>query len=195
MASLSYVASRPLVFVDTETGGLDPATDALLSLAAIRTDCMAGKVLGEMDVKVTPYPFLLIHARAAEVNGYTPEHWAGASSEAIELARFAELAAGAVWVGHSPAFDIGFLQAAFARHSLPWPKLGYRYPIDTAVLAWPLLRAGRVDDLKLQTIRAALAVYPAGEAHTAGADARTCLEIYKNLVGRYVSMVKPTSST
>lgn len=178
-----YVAGLPLVFVDTETGGLDPSKNALLSVAAIRCDAK-GKPVDRYEAKIKVAEPLTVEAQAAAVNGYTPEKWADGLEEVAVLARLRDLLRDAVWVGHSPRFDQEFIDAGFRRQFLKTAgyKLGYRYLIDTAILSWPILKAGKVEDLKLQTMARHFAIDP-GEAHTAMADAESCRLLYAALVG------------
>jgi DNA polymerase III alpha subunit (gram-positive type) len=183
----SYARSLPLAFVDVETGGIDPATCALLSVAVVKTDPFAEKVLASYSSKIIPYAGLEITREAAAVNGWTPESWADATAENAVLPNVAQIIQGCAWVGASPRFDIDFLTAAFKR----WGRqlsFGWRYPIDTTNLAWPMLKAGLISDCKLATVARAL-----GEEqkvpHTAADDVDLTVRVYRRLMAGYIASV------
>jgi DNA polymerase III epsilon subunit-like protein len=104
------------IALDTETGGLDSTECALLSIAAVPSwDAPSFQVLIMPEGRV--------EARAAEVNGYTPELWkkAGAVSlkvALLELRRWVfqySRASGYDLAAHNAGFDALFLLAAQAR--------------------------------------------------------------------------------
>lgn len=186
-----YARNMPLVFVDVETGGLDPERCALLSVAAVQTDPLAEKVLFTYAAKVIPYAGLEITREAAGVNGWTPESWTDALAENVVLPYVANIIQGCAWVGQNPRYDIDFLTAAFKR----WGRklsFGWRNPIDTSNLAWPMLKAGLIDDCKLATVARAL-----GEEqkvpHTAADDVDLTLRIYRRLMPGYMASVSAPS--
>jgi len=183
----NYARNMPLAFVDVETGGIDPERCALLSVAVVKTDSSAEKVLATYAAKVIPYQGLEISREAAAVNGWTPESWAGAIAENAVLPNVANIIQGCAWVGANPRFDIDFLTAAFKR----WGRqisFGWRYPIDTTNLAWPMLKAGLVTDCKLPTVARAL-----GEEqkvpHTAVDDVDLTVRVYRRLMAGYIASV------
>lgn len=62
------------VFLDTETGGLDPRIHALIQVSMIITDAD----LNELDIfahRIIPRPGYLVDAFAANVNGYEESEW------------------------------------------------------------------------------------------------------------------------
>lgn len=186
-----YVRKLPLAFIDCETGGLNPATDALLSVAGVITDGAGSTVLSSFNVKVLPALGTIVSPEAAAINGYTPEAWAaaGAVNELDALPKVFDAVRSTVWVGQNPRFDIDFLTAAFLRHGQKLP-LGWRYPIDTAVLAWPLLKAGLISDVKLATIAKALG-FEQKVPHDAFDDVMLTFQIYRRLISGYIVSVLP----
>jgi DNA polymerase III epsilon subunit-like protein len=184
-----YLRGLDLVFVDTETGGLEPDKNPLLSISVLRTDPLAVALKDELHVLVKPFIGSFIHPKAVEVNGFSSEKWREAISEPEACERFSSIVEGTVWWGHEPQFDVNFMDAACARSDKSY-RLGWRKRYDTAVLAWPLVKAGRIEDTKLQTVARALRINP-GDAHTSYADAYTCWRVYQALVGSYTDESGP----
>ena len=172
---------RPLVFLDLETTGLDPMADDIIEVAAMRVDPISLSVEGCFETKVAPSPGVLVDPRAAELNGFRAEDW----SEAPEcrnvlplLARFIE---GCLIVGHNPAFDWAFLSTAFRRLGVRRPSVGHHL-IDTASLAWPVLRYGFVTSLSLRDLCDHYGISNAG-AHHALEDVVRTYELFLRLLG------------
>ncbi|MDO8473000.1 MAG: 3'-5' exonuclease [Dehalococcoidia bacterium] len=120
-----------LLVLDTETGGLDPATDALLEIGALLVDRSLEKV-GEFDLLVRPWPGLRVLKESLDINGLNPAELESCGAREDEaLGRLKDflarpLAQGPVILaGWNISFDQMFLQAAFKRHRMDWP-LGHR---------------------------------------------------------------------
>ena len=64
-----------LFFFDAETGGLNPIEADMVEVACVLTDPTGETVLDEYCAKVLPKK--PVHPRAAAVNGYSAEKWAG----------------------------------------------------------------------------------------------------------------------
>lgn len=189
----NYARSLPLAFVDVETGGVDPARCALLSVAVVKTDPTAETVLASYSAKVVPAAGLEIAQEAAAVNGWSPAAWADAVAENAVLPNVAQIIAGCAWVGANPRFDIDFLSAAFGRYGRKL-SFGWRYPIDITNFAWPMLKGGLVADCKLSTIARAL-----GEEqkvpHTAADDVDLTVRVYRRLMAGYMaSFARPVAA-
>lgn len=114
--------------VDVETGGFNPETDALLEIAAciIEMDEEGWLHPGEVvNRHVEPFPGANLDPRALEFNGIQPDHplrpaveEAQALKDVFTPVRHAVKATGcqrAVLVGHNPAFDLSFINAAVMR--------------------------------------------------------------------------------
>ena len=103
---------------DTETGGLYPSVNALLSIGAC---CSWSEARFLAYITVESQPGKTIEAEAARVNGYTPERWKerGAVNLAAAFDGFSmwlearkKERPGAVIVCHHLAFDKSFLHEA-----------------------------------------------------------------------------------
>jgi len=116
------------VVVDIETAGFNAATDAILEIAAvtIRMD-ENGLIHPDQSVAchVEPFPGANLEPEALAFNGIDPHHpfrlakkEDDALREIFSVVRNAVKTSGckrAILVGHNPAFDISFLNAAVAR--------------------------------------------------------------------------------
>jgi len=172
-----------LFFFDCETGGLETHEADMVQVAVVLTDPTGEHVLEEYCAKV--FPKKPVHPKAAAVNGYTAEKWA---SEAVELdgpmIRMLGMARDSIFVAHNTPFDWAFFNAAMAQRQQRWP--GDYHKIDTVALATPLLKFGRVPNLKLATLVPYFG-YQQEEAHTALSDARDCRKVYLKLMERYAA--------
>lgn len=132
-----------LVIIDTETGGLDPSTHSLLSIALVSLD---GQRRLECFVKESE---VVTDPRAMEVNGIDLD-WLkihGLSpQEACEqvhafLQEEVERAGGrpVLFVGHNVAFDLAFFKRLYRLigHTTDHPFVSHR-SLDTHTLLWAL---------------------------------------------------------
>jgi DNA polymerase III subunit epsilon len=169
-----------LFFFDCETGGLNPSTCDMVEVACIVTDPSGHDVLHEYSAKVIPKK--PVDPGAARVNGYTREKWA---AEAVELdgpmVHMLGLGRDAVFVAHNTPFDWSFFEMAMSQRGQRWN--GDYHKIDTIALATPLLKAGRIPNLKLVTLTEHFGIEH--EAHRALGDAHACRAVYLKLMEMY----------
>jgi DNA polymerase-3 subunit epsilon len=178
------VNSRDLVFIDTETTGLDPLKHELLELAAIRTTPDGREVTATYHALIRPTRIETADTAALSVNGYTPEKWSGAVDCETALGELAKLVTDAVVVGHNVSFDLGFINEAARAYSttIPW----YKYKIDTASLAWPLAVKGLIKTQSLQNVEGFFGM-TRDERHRALGDADACRRVYLELCEFYLN--------
>ena len=175
------------VVVDVETGGFQPATDALLQIAAVLIDIDAQGRLhaGEThSFHVRPFENARLDPASLQVNRIDPWHPlrpAVAEDDALHrvfrAVRAAIRAYGcrrSVLVGHNAAFDLAFLNAAVARTGIKRNPFHPFSCFDTATLAGAALG---------QTVLAkALAVaglaWDKSQAHSASYDAQRTAELF-----------------
>lgn len=123
---------RQLV-LDTETTGLDPRQDhRIIELAAVE---IVDRRLTGRHLHVRIDPERDVDAGATEVHGMTREDLAGSPRFADVAAEFVAFARGAEWIIHNAPFDLGFLDAEFARAGLPACAGVYERVTDTLVMA------------------------------------------------------------
>jgi len=75
---LMMLMEKPIVVIDTETTGLDPAKHEVIEFAGIKIDPVTLEVIDTLTFKVKPLHIETAQSKALEVNGYTPEAWAEA---------------------------------------------------------------------------------------------------------------------
>lgn len=173
---------REIAFIDVETTGLDPTQHELLEVAAVRVDEQSLEVVAEAAVLVMPQHIETADPEALRVNGYA-EPWGGRPlAEALLMVR--PLLEGATLAGHCVAFDAAFLDAAWREAAVQPPKLADHHSIDTATLAWPLLRAGRIRSLSLRVVCEHLGISN-NRAHSALVDARRSLEVARRILNSH----------
>lgn len=163
-AVVAQPAPRPLAFLDIETTGLDPTRDEIIEVAAMRVDPISLSVEAWFHTKIAPSPDVLVDPRAAELNGFRAEDWPDAPKLENVLPLLARFLEGCLIVGHNPAFDWAFLSAAFRRLGMRRPNVGHHL-LDTASLAWPLLRLGFIRSLALRDVCDHYRISNEGEHH------------------------------
>ena len=170
----------PILFYDSETGGTDPTRHDIIEVGCILTDPSGERLQSEYATKILPER--PVEPDAARVNGYDMQRWkVEAVSLEIAINHILAMGRGAVFLAHNAAFDWSFLQTAI-------DKLGKRwicsYRLDTITLALPLLRAGKVSDLKLSTLVRYFGIEQKN-SHSAMSDVYACREVYLRLMKLY----------
>jgi DNA polymerase III epsilon subunit-like protein len=178
-----------LISIDTETGGLDPTTSALLSIGARDSESDEG-----FYVEILPHEDTTLVKAALEVNGFTVEdcYALGRHNEHEALYSFfqwLDKLRPMVIAGCNTAFDINFINAACKR-SLPTGRLHHRsidlYSValichDLGLIELPILKDG-TPDCSSTTIFNLFSVDQTGR-HTALVDATLTLGCIKILLG------------
>jgi len=182
------------VVVDVETGGFNPATDALLEISAVLLTMDDNGFLhrgATHTYHVQPFAGANIEPAALEVTGIDPHHPLRPALPERETLRrlFQEVraavrAAGctrAVLVGHNSFFDLQFLNAAVSRVDIKRNPFHPFTSFDTATLGGAALG---------QTVlaRACEAVglsWESGDAHSAWYDAEKTADLFCTIVNRF----------
>lgn len=182
------------VIVDLETGGFDAKTNALLEIAAVLLDMdETGRITPTDTVAchVIPFEGSKLDQAALEFNGIDPYHpfrLAVDEKEALKTvfeqvrnAVKSNQCTRAILVGHNPAFDIAFLNAAVDRTRTkrnPFHPFG---TFDTATLGG--LAYGQT--VLARAAKAAGLEWDAEQAHSAKYDARMTAELFCRIVNRW----------
>lgn len=186
------------IIIDIETAGFDPKKNALLEIAAVLVDMNdSGRLSIEDTVSshVIPFTGAKLDQAALDFNGIDPFHpfrFAVEEKEALKKL-FKRVRKGlkdtgctrAILVGHNPAFDIGFLNAAVARTEIKRNPFHPFSTFDTATLSGlvygqtVLARAAQVAGL----------VWDKNQAHSAIYDARMTAELFCRIVNRWGHLV------
>jgi DNA polymerase III subunit epsilon len=156
--------------VDTETTGLTPAVDRVVSIGAVRV--CGGRLYRGMSFDRLVRPGVPIPARSTAVHGITDAMVADAAAFPAVFADFAPLARDTVWIGHNVAFDVAMLRQECALAGLSWEEPA---ALDTLLLA-ASLKLG-LPGLSLENLAAHFSVDIRGR-HTALGDALVTAEVY-----------------
>jgi DNA polymerase-3 subunit epsilon len=180
---------QDLLFVDTETTGLDPTKHELLEVAAIRTSPDGQTIISTYEAKLKPLNLDKAEPKALEINKYSAAEWSDEKCVAPEIVadNLQKMAGNTVLVGQNVSFDEGFLSPLFTRLGMrpPW---GY-HKVDTVALAWPLFLHSPLEGLSLGKLCTFLGV-TAVPAHRAAADAEACRQVYLKLMARWAAASK-----
>ncbi|QFG34915.1 DNA polymerase-3 subunit epsilon [Paracoccus pantotrophus] len=173
-AASSRLADLTCVVFDTETTGLDPATDRIVQIAGLRI--ARGRLTGErFDTLVNPgRP---IPPASTAVHGITDAMVADAPDMVTALTAFRHFTEDAVLVAHNAPFDMGFLRRAA-------PETGAHFDnqaLDTILLSAMLWGQSAPHSLDALTERLGI-VIPPEERHTAMGDTRATAEAYLRLI-------------
>jgi DNA polymerase III epsilon subunit-like protein len=170
------------LWIDTETTGLNPVYHEIIEIAILVESVLpdgTGTIVSSWATKISPERIDRADAKALEVNGYTPEAWAGAPRFGEVAPQIAELlASGSLVCGHNVGFDVAFISASFAligsgsKVRIPYHKL------DTVTLAYAAWNgAGTGPGLSLDKLRKHLGI-PMEGAHSALKDALDARTVY-----------------
>lgn len=176
-----------LLFVDTETTGLDPETCSITEIAAIVLD-VSDPLFPKPTQRFHRYvwPDTDVSDEIKALNGYDGDKWAqnGAASPGDALAGMVPMMLGATWVGQNPHFDIGFVKAAWKKwcRGVEFPKMDYR-TIDVTAMAWPLYQVGLIDGLGQKSTSKLFGL--GSQKHTAIEDVEACVEIFLKMCKLY----------
>ncbi|MCZ4260692.1 3'-5' exonuclease [Limimaricola sp. G21655-S1] len=164
---------RELSFVvfDTETTGLDPASDAIVQIGAVRV--LGGRIVPGEVFETLVDPGRPIPAAAARVHRITTEAVAGAPGPANAAEAFRRFAQGSIPVAHNAPFDMAMLRRAGAA---PAPPV-----LDTVLISAVVYGGHETHTLDALVDRLGVAL-PEAERHTALGDARATAEVLVRLL-------------
>ena len=182
------------VVVDVETGGFEPATDALLEVAAclIRMDDFGRLTIGEtISFHVAPFEGARIDPKSLEVTGIDLDSPLRNPLPELETLRqlsqpirreIRETSCNrAILVGHNAFFDLSFINAAIDRTGYKRSPFHPFSTFDTATLAG--LAYGQT--VLSRAVQAAGIDWNESEAHSAIYDAEKTAELFCKIVNRW----------
>lgn len=167
LAELSYT-----VF-DTETTGLDPATDEILQIGATRL--IAGRLLKGESFEQLVNPGRSIPAEGIAIHGITPAMVAGQPPITTVLPAFHAYARDTVLVAHNAAFDLRFFQLKEATTGLRFEQ-----PVLDTLLLSAVVHPAQTSH-RLEVIAERFGVSVQGR-HTALGDALVTAEIFRRML-------------
>jgi DNA polymerase-3 subunit epsilon len=171
----AYARNTPIeevrfVCFDTETTGLDPKNDQILSIGAV--------AIQNWEIRIAERLECLVHqeyqavSAAIEVHGILPKERAESLSEKEALENFLEFTGRSVLLGHHVGFDISIMNEALSVHTGRKVKLK-NDSIDTMHLAKRLLPSTHylsAGELSLDHLAQKYHI-PMNDRHTAAGDA------------------------
>jgi len=170
---------RPLVFLDTETTGLEPANHEVIEFAAVKMDPQTFSVIDKIEFKIKPLHIETAQPKALEVNGYTPEKWTDAIDPETAAKRISEFCSESVIVGHNVSFDTGFLEVLLKQYKIE-KRIDY-HKVDTCALAYTQLVHLGLESVSLVNVCKFLGISNEG-AHGAAKDVERTIAVYRKLV-------------
>ena len=176
----SPIGDVRFVVLDSETTGLNPQTDRIITIGAVA-------VQGGDIVLHDSFEAMLRVERntaAVEVHGITREETKGGLDESEAVRRFLDYLRDGVIVGHHIGHDISTLNVACQRH---WGFDLKNRSLDTMDLTLHLERSGafegqeRIREFTLDSLCELFGVIP-HDRHTAGGDAFITAQIFLRLL-------------
>jgi len=192
------------VIVDVETGGFNPATDALLELAAVfvRFDA-AGNLEPGVHHRyiVKPFPGARLDPASLQVTGIDPHHPLRPAIEEGDALKnlFQEIrkelkrtnCTRAILVGHNAFFDLQFVNAATERTGTKRNPFHPFSSFDTATLAG--VAYGQT--VLSRAVVAAGLDWQEERAHSALYDAQITAELFCSIVNRFRTVYEAATTT
>lgn len=186
------------VVVDIETAGFDPERNAILEIAAVIPAMSEEGILeiGEKySIHVTPFSSAVLDEAALAFTGIDPYHpfrFAVDEKEAlsnifrpVRAAIKKNQCSRAILVGHNPAFDLSFLNAAVKRTGIKRNPFHPFSAFDTATLGG--LAYGQT--VLAKAAKAAGMEWDDGQAHSAAYDAERTAELFCGIVNRWKNLL------
>lgn len=178
---------RELLFLDTETTGLDAAKHEIIDIAWILTSPDGREIRSKFSARMLPQHLETAEPKALEINGFSEAAWRAGPKPLMahdEVAdKFATVSKDRVLVAHNVSFDEGFVRALLLKQGKS-PRWSY-HKVDTVALAWPLFSSSDLTGLSLGTLCQHLGIKN-DAAHTAEADVQACYDVYHALMSRYL---------
>lgn len=186
-----------LLYIDTETTGLDTATCSIWQLSGYISDTATG-TSDSFDYKMRPYRNEIISKEAAAKTGATQEELDSYPSQSEVFSNFTALLSKYVdledWnqrvipVGYNISFDLDFLRSWFAfNNSATLFSRNIYFPgIDVMYLAayYLLGERSKMRNFQLSTVYEKLTGKSLANAHNAMADIDATKELLNVVVGK-----------
>jgi len=177
------LAAVPAVALDTETTGLDVASDRIVEIAAVRVQgkpvaSQAASSEATANYAALVNPGMAIPTASTQIHGITDAEVTGAAAFPEVMPEFADWVGSSLVIGYSIGFDLAVLKAEHERHGLPWTA-----PRSMDVRHLVQLLAPELPGQSLELAAKWLGV-EVGERHRALGDAETAARIFKALIPR-----------
>jgi ribonuclease T len=192
------------VVVDIETAGFNAKKHALLEIAAVIVEFDANQnlvITERYTTHVIPFKNSELDEAALKFNGIDPYHPFRMAVEEHEALRYLfspiqnaikrNNCKRAILVGHNPAFDVGFLNAAIQRTKIKRSPFHPFSSFDTATLGGLVYQQTVLSKI----IQSAGLSWDEKKAHSALYDAEKTAELFCLIVNRWKQMEANGNST
>jgi len=164
---------KDFLCLDLETTGLNPKTEKIIEIGAVRV--RNGVITDSFESLVAPER--LLPERITELTGITDEMLEGAPEKEEVIPKFLEFAGDDILLGHSILFDYSFLKRTAVNCNYRFEKSG----IDTLKIARKFL-----PDLESRSLGCLCSYYKIEhKAHRALADAKATVSLYQRLAEEF----------
>jgi ribonuclease T len=187
------------VIIDIETSGFNPKKNALLEIAAVIVELNSNndlQITERYSTHVVPFKNSELDAAALKFNGIDPHHpfrMAIDEKDALDMlfkpirhAIKRNNCTRAILVGHNPAFDISFLNAAIQRTQIKRSPFHPFSTFDTATLGGLAYQ----QTVLAKIAQAAGLEWDNEKAHSALYDAEMTAELFCRVVNRWKQLEK-----
>ena len=187
------------VIIDIETSGFNPKKNALLEIAAVIVELNSNndlQITERYSTHVVPFKNSELDAAALKFNGIDPHHpfrMAIDEKDALDMlfkpirhAIKRNNCTRAILVGHNPAFDISFLNAAIQRTQIKRSPFHPFSTFDTATLGGLAYQ----QTVLAKIAQAAGLEWDNEKAHSALYDAEMTAELFCRIVNRWKQLEK-----
>jgi DNA polymerase-3 subunit epsilon len=175
--------NKNLAFIDIETTGFNVETQEIIEIGCVivkQQDGVLGEVVEEFELKIQPMKLENADPEALSINGYNEAEWLFAMTLEQAIKTFAEKTKESIFVAHNAAFDWSFIAKAFATTNIE-NKMFYA-KIDTISFAFAKLHKDpSVTRYSLGSLCERFGITN-DRAHTALADTRATVEVYRKLL-------------
>jgi DNA polymerase-3 subunit epsilon len=170
----TLLAELPALALDTETTGLNPVRDRIVSLGAVRLQ--GSKLLRNQVLDLLINPGRQIPAVSTAVHGISDLMVRSAPPYAEVAPKIMAALRGIAMIGHHTVFDLAVLRRASTAAGIDWQDPPW---LDTALLYSALFPEARVFDLDAVAAELGVAVHG---RHTALGDALAAAALYLKLL-------------
>ena len=174
-----------LIFIDTETTGLSPATHEIIELGIVLVDPITLNEFDQVSYKVLPQRIAVADERALAMNHYSFMSWQGAKPFQDEAGPYISSlsTSKSIICGHHIKFDIAFLKSMFSRYAPDLPFV-YGGTLDTQTLAKKLAVA--IPSYRLSILCQKFGVsIDTEKQHSALYDILANVELFKSMFRNY----------
>ena len=180
--------SHNIAFVDTETTGTDPNKHEIIELAVIVAKQVPREgrgpkleIIEECEWKIKPKHIERAEEDALRINGYNEVDWMFAVDIEKAMEEFSKKTQSCIFASHNLVFDYTFVMKAFEETNVE-NRMHYG-KLDTISMAMArLYDAPSADKFSLRSLCELLKVENS-KAHTALADTKALVEVYKKIMG------------